>query len=290
MHVTRRGGGDHSISKRLDDPTLRVLSLGAGVQSSVLALLATRGKVGDVPDAAIFADTQWEPPRVYEHLDWLETQLSFPVYRVTAGNIVDHIKYSVGPKGKRFSSIPWFVKESNNQTEGMGRRQCTREFKIDPIRKKVRELLGLKPRQRAKDLTAEMWIGISTDEIQRLKESRFPYMKNRWPLIEMRWSRGRCISWFEGEYPGQPLSKSSCIGCPYRKSSEWARMKIDDPENFEDAVRVDHMLRERGPARGMAPLQYMHRSCRPLDEVDFSQWTDQMEFGFLNECEGICGI
>ncbi len=48
---------------------LKVLSLGAGVQSSVMLLMADRGLLGDKPDVAIFADTQWEPKEVYEHLE-----------------------------------------------------------------------------------------------------------------------------------------------------------------------------------------------------------------------------
>lgn len=39
-----------------------VLSLGAGVQSTALALMAVEGRFGAVPDMAVFADTGWEPP------------------------------------------------------------------------------------------------------------------------------------------------------------------------------------------------------------------------------------
>jgi hypothetical protein len=44
---------------------IRILSLGAGVQSTTLALMAAHGEIGPMPDCAIFADTQWEPRRVY---------------------------------------------------------------------------------------------------------------------------------------------------------------------------------------------------------------------------------
>ena len=57
---------------------LRILSLGAGVQSSALALMIEKGQVPMV-DAAIFADVKGEPKSVYTHLDWLEKQLSYPV-------------------------------------------------------------------------------------------------------------------------------------------------------------------------------------------------------------------
>ena len=58
-------------------PTLTVLSLGGGVQSSVMALMAGEGAFDRTPDCAVFADTRWEPPSVYEHLEWLRDRLSF---------------------------------------------------------------------------------------------------------------------------------------------------------------------------------------------------------------------
>ena len=116
-------------------PKLRVLSLGAGVQSTTLALMAARGEL-ERPDYAIFADTEWEPKAIYRHLDWLETQLPFPVKRISGGNILDHIFRSSNKTGRRFASVPWFT-----QNGGMGRRQCTREFKVDPLQKTQRALL-----------------------------------------------------------------------------------------------------------------------------------------------------
>tara|TARA_R110001606_G_scaffold340650_1_gene488896 strand:- start:353 stop:583 length:231 start_codon:yes stop_codon:yes gene_type:complete len=63
------------------DQHIRILSLGAGVQSSTLALMIEKGLVPMI-DAAIFADTGAEPKKVYEWLNWLEKQVSFPVLRV----------------------------------------------------------------------------------------------------------------------------------------------------------------------------------------------------------------
>src|SRR5215475_6635832 len=66
---------------------LTVISLGAGVQSSTMALMAAHGEIEPMPKCAIFADTQDEPHSVYTWLDWLEKQLPFPVVRVTAGRL-----------------------------------------------------------------------------------------------------------------------------------------------------------------------------------------------------------
>ena len=52
-------------------PDLTVINLGGGVQSSVMALMAGEGTFDPTPDCAIFADTRWEPPSIYSHLDWL---------------------------------------------------------------------------------------------------------------------------------------------------------------------------------------------------------------------------
>ena len=42
--------------------SLTVISLGGGVQSSVMALMASQGAFDAIPDCTIFADTHWEPP------------------------------------------------------------------------------------------------------------------------------------------------------------------------------------------------------------------------------------
>ncbi len=63
------------------EPSLTVISLGGGVQSSVMALMANEKEFGRLPDCAIFADTRWEPPSIYEHLTWPRDRLSFPPVR-----------------------------------------------------------------------------------------------------------------------------------------------------------------------------------------------------------------
>ena len=68
------------VSRRIEKPKLRVLSLGAGVQSTTIALMAARGEI-EAPDCAIFADTGDEPAAVYEHLAWLQSGvLPFPIH------------------------------------------------------------------------------------------------------------------------------------------------------------------------------------------------------------------
>jgi len=52
--------------------SIRVLNLGAGVQSTMLFLMLVDGELEPV-DIAFFADTGDEPKAVYEHLEFLKT-------------------------------------------------------------------------------------------------------------------------------------------------------------------------------------------------------------------------
>tara|TARA_R110002020_G_scaffold26011_1_gene84234 strand:+ start:2248 stop:3069 length:822 start_codon:yes stop_codon:yes gene_type:complete len=265
---------------------LCVLSLGAGVQSTTMALMAAQGEFDKMPDCAIFADTGYEPAGVYTHLDWLEAQLPFPVYRVTAGNIKDDHLDGINTTGQLFASMPLFTAGG-----GMARRQCTHEYKISPIRKKTRELLGVGFGERVpKKLRVEMWIGISTDEASRMKPSRDKWQDNVWPLIDKRMSRWDCRKWFEQRHSGRTLAKSACIACPYRDSAGWRDMKDNDPISWTDAIEFDAAIRNKG-SDGIQFPKYLHRSMVPLSEVDLTTVEDEGQINFFNEeCEGMCGV
>lgn len=277
--------GWRGVSEPVEDADLRVLSLGAGVQSTTLALMAAHREIGPMPDAAIFADTGWEPRAVYEHLDWLSggNVLPFPIVRVQGVNLRDQVIERATRSHGRFITVPYFL-----QSGGMGRRQCTGDAKIEPIHQAVRALLGVPKGARATRYRVEQWIGISRDELVRMKAARVPWITHRWPLIERRMTRHDCLAWLaRHEYPEPP--RSACIGCPFHRDSYWRRLQREDPEAFDDAVAVDHAMRAGGPIRGMRQLEYMHRSCRPLDQVDFRTEAERGQLSFLDECDGVCG-
>lgn len=247
---------------------LRVLSLGAGVQSSTLALMIAKGLVPMV-DCAIFADTQSEPKAIYEWLDWLEAQLPFPVHRVTAGNLRADI-LADERKEVRYM-LPTFTADG-----GMGKRQCTRHYKLDPIRRKVREL-GATTANPCTQL-----IGISLDEAWRMKPSGVRHTVNIWPLIDMFMTRYHCIEWMMDNYRRIP-AKSACTFCPYGDNK---RLRELPPDEFAGVVELDEFIRDRGGTPGIA--QYLRSERKPLREIDISA-SGQTEM-FNNECEGMCGV
>ena len=268
---------------------LRIISLGAGVQSTTMALMAAHGEIEPMPDCAIFADTGAEPKAVYEHLHWLmsDNVLPFPVYVVSAGNLKDHVAAD-RPRGKYLKvDIPAYV-QAPDGSQALINRSCTRDFKIVPIRRKVRDLLGLNGKRSPKEPICEQWIGISIDEASRMKPSREPWQQMRWPLIEKSMSRGDCLRWMErNDYPRPP--KSSCTFCPFHSDRQWRDLT---PEEFSEAVEIDRRLRSRPPnAYRTKGVLFLHRSCKPLAEVDFSTAEERGQLNlFNNECEGMCGV
>lgn len=272
---------------------LTVLSLGAGVQSTTLALMAAHGEITTMPDCAIFADTQSEPAAVYEHLRWLTSPnvLPFPVHVVTAGSLRNEIFGAARGEANAWGRLPMFIRNPDGSAS-MTRRQCTQDYKIEPITKKVRELLGLRPRQRwPKTIAVEQWIGISADEAHRMKPSWIGAINNRWPLIERRMARWDCLLWLSRNgYPTPP--KSACTFCTFRTDSEWRRLRDADPSAFDDAVAVDAAIRANGNFKGINKGQvYLHRSLLPLAEVDLSTLAERGQPDlFGNECFGVCGV
>lgn len=263
-----------------DTPTIRVLSLGAGVQSTTLLLLACDGRLPRL-DAAIFADTGWEPRRVYEHLDRLEAvarRAGIPIYRVSKGNLRDD---AINP-AHRYASIPYYVRNPDS-TPGMGRRQCTAEYKLAPINRKVRELLGAAPpdyRRVPRGQLAEQWIGFSADEIGRVNDRSPSYIRQRYPLIELGWDRRACERWLRSR-GWASVPKSACIGCPYHGNRQWREMRDHYPDEWADAVEFDRAIRKGGVRR--LPLNgeaFLHRSRVPLDQapidhVTRGEWADR---------------
>lgn len=266
------------LSRRLPAPRLRCLSLGAGVQSTTLALMSARGEI-EMLDHAIFADTRDEPAAVYEHLDWLIRSLPFPVHVVGRQRGLREALLAGDDDGAR---IPFHVGAG-----GMGGRNCTRNWKIRPIRAKVRELLGAGPRSYIEPNADEQWIGISLDEVTRIKPSGVRFMHNRHPLVEARMTRRDCYRWLEDRQYRIP-PKSRCKYCPYQSNADWLGLQ-ECPEEWAEAVELDGWLREPAQLSRFHGETFLHQSRVPLAQADLSaKFTGPELFG--HECEGMCGV
>lgn len=290
-----------SFFERPPETQWNIISLGGGVQSSAMALMAAKGEITPMPQFAIFADTQAEPRAVYEWIEWLKGQLPFPVHTVTAGSLADvEMQLRVSKKsGKTYrkSEIPAFGRHQDG-SKGILGRKCTRDFKIQPIKVKTRELCGIKRGQ--KQVTVTQWIGISSDEMGRATASRETWSQTRFPLLEANIDREGCLSWMRANgYPEPP--RSACLFCPFHSDHEWQRIKSGDPSEWQYVQDFERDLQSAAAkCEVTTSVPFLHPSLTPIGSVEFKpreapsgqkqmsmheMWND-----IKNDCSGMCGV
>lgn len=290
-------------AEEADAPTLhlRILSLGAGVQSTTVLLMALHGEFIDRLDCAIFADTGWEPSAVYEHLSWLEGKAregGIPVHRVSAGNLRQDLLDAVAGKRQRVANPPFYVRNKDEAGEydtpdkgGMLWRSCTTEYKVQPIRRQIRALaIEAHGSARIPKGYVEQWFGISYDEWRRMRTSDVAYITNRYPLVDRRLTRSDCIAWLRSHGYRVP-PKSACLGCPYHADATWREIKRSSPAEWKETVAFDRAIRRGIP--GVKGEAFVHRSLLPLDVVDLRDDAERGQLalpGFGEECSGHCGV
>jgi hypothetical protein len=108
-------------------------------------------------------------------------------------------------------------------------------------------------------------LGISVDEIRRVKDSDVRWIKDCYPLIDRR------------------LRRSDC----FHSDAEWRRMKLDAPAEFADAVAFERNVQERHT--GLPGIPFLHATRLPLGRVDLSSREDRGQLSFDQECDGLCG-
>lgn len=272
-------------------PRLRILSHGGGVQTSTLGLMIARGDLPSI-DGAVFADTQHEPKAVYEYLDWFEEEVAkcrqpFPIYRVTNGDLwkaATEVRISrVTGSSYIRTAIPVYTLDGLSR--GIGRRQCTTDYKIKPVQKKAKQLLGVKRIRATDGVLVEMLIGFSTDEIFRLKPSRESWIEKAWPLIELNMSRADCYSWMEKNGYPRPL-RSACEFCPFHSDQEWLGL---GPQVLSHVANREKELQHAYHATGcLTSTPFLHENRIPFADVVFNL-NSQRDL-YANDCNsGFCG-
>jgi len=254
---------------------LVILSLGGGIQSTTLALMAMHGLIAK-PDFAIFANTGWEDNATIDHINNLKKLLDYPIIEVNAGSLFDDLVNGLTNNDDYFTKPPFF------HTNGsIGRRLCTTDYKIVPIKRQVRKLLKVGVRTRLYGRYIDMMIGISRDECHRAKPSNVEYINNVYPLLQLAMTRLDCEQWLIKHGYDVPV-KSACIGCPFHSNYEWQRIKTENTTQFYSALEIDDLLRSR-----RSP-EYMHKSLKPINNIKF---VDDRQFDlFGNDCSGLCGV
>ena len=271
-------------------PNLRVISYGGGVQSTALLVLAVRGELGRV-DAALFAnvgDDSEDPdtlayvrrtaiPFGHQGGVWADRcrplwqGVQVPVFELhrfhRGGRRIRTLYEELTRPESRSLSIPVRMAD----TGAPGRRRCTADYKLKVVGRwlKLRGAHATEP--------ADVLIGISWDEAHRLNDKRAEaWERPQYPLVDRRLTREDCKAIISSA--GLPIpSKSSCWFCPFRKPTDFARMRRDRPELFDKAVRLEATLNRRRERLGKDPV-YLTRFGKPLAEA-VSEAGAELDFG-----------
>jgi len=259
-------------------PDLVVDSMGAGRQSTAMLAMGIAGELPR-PDVVIHADTGWERPKTIAYVDEVIRPrckaAGIPFMVVSNGNLREDMLRSAREQ-TRLASPPLFMDKGPgkrvSKRVGKLRRQCTGDYKIVPIVRAIRGLLGLRKGQRAagKFHVVER-IGIAAEESKRATgKIEHQWIALQYPLVERGLTTADCIAALERLGWPVPI-KSACVGCPFRSPASWARMEQDNPAAFADACAVDAELRADGNhLQGTTLPAYLHRSLVPLAELDLA--------------------
>jgi hypothetical protein len=247
---------------------MKVLSYGGGIQTVVMGRMVLAGEM-DRPDLVIFADTQRERAKTYEVIARefaLLNAAGIEAVTVTGGDLGSH-------GGKM---LPLFTVHKETGERGRLRTICSSRFKTEVVARELRRR-GFGPKN-----PVETWLGITTDEIIRVKPNvRVTWMHNRWPFIERDISRGACEAYLNNL--GLERVKSACYFCP--NASQRAALAALEPGDLARAIAFDESLRNVRPGYE----SFVHGSCRPLSEVVAD---DRLQISLLDyeqdECSGSC--
>jgi hypothetical protein len=247
-----------------------VWSYGGGVQSIAILVLIAQGKLPK-PELAIMANTGRERSSTWRYLERyarpLMDEIGLPL--VMAGrnlatvDLYAHNGDLLLPCFTRTGKLPTF---------------CSSEWKTFVVRRKLREL-GYGPKN-----PVIMWLGMSLDEVHRLRMSDKKWIKNHWPLCcDCKLRRHECL--IEIEKFGLPEpTQSSCWTCPQMRNPEWMDMKMNDPGDFREAIQLDNDIRKADIANGNGGV-FLHRSGVPLSQADL---TVKEKSAPLFECADSC--
>ena len=258
---------------------MKIISLGLGIQSTAMYLMSSLNHI-ERADYAIFADPGAELPDTYDLWKklniWQKENNGIPLIKKKKSYYKDILKAK--DTNTRIASIPAF-----SESGGMVRRQCTAEYKIDVVMKEVRRLHGLKKYQRMKP--TKIFLGISMDEIQRMKTSSLYNVSYEYPLIDKRIDRKDCVKFLE-KYKFYNIKKSACIFCPFHSNPAWKDIKLNYPKEWKKVIKIDKAIRNSLINKGLRDKLYLHSSRKPIEEAYLQE--DQEEL-FMCE-EGYCGI
>lgn len=280
---------------------MKILSCGAGMQSTALALMSCENKLilegkfkgfngtyhHQVPiyDVILFCDLGLEPRWVYEQVNFIKEACEWaeiPFYVLESDLHGDYTKLF---GNARVVSIPFWSTDENGK-KGKMMRNCTLDYKINVMQKFVRsELLGYKKGERTKeeDLKAhEMHLGFSREEEHRCKENPHKMFVNKYPLCDMNLERKHNYAYIKDVW-GLETKASACCFCPFHRNYFFKYLKENYKEEYDKTVEFDEMLEREQPNTKIRSKLYISRSRKRIADLTEEECNDKECFDYRGE-------
>lgn len=204
-----------------------VLGLSGGRDSAALAIYMRRTRP-DLDIEYFFTDTGKELKETYSFLVKLEGFLGKPILQLNPTRGFD-----------------FWLKEYNHFLPSAQTRWCTRQLKLEPFKRWIRE-----PLKAGVKITS--YVAIRSDEEHREGLStQDPNLKIVMPFREDGIDKQGVIDILESSGLGMPdyyswRSRSGCTFCFFQQKIEWVRLKKNHPDLFEEAKRYEKTALSHG--------------------------------------------
>ena len=245
-----------------------VWSYGGGTQTAAIAVLIHQGKL-PVPDVAVIADTKREIQSTWDYLDEVIQPL------------LNDVGVTVQVASHDFATVDLYAHNGDmlvpayTTSQGSGKlpTYCSNEWKKHVVRRWLRQ----------NDINdCDVWLGISTDEVERMKPSGLKWYRHVYPLIEIvPTSRVACAT-IVTNYGLPAPPKSRCWMCPNQSPLMWSDMRKEWPREFQKAVAFEKEIQADDPDL------WLHRATIPL--VDAVDLTDRQPSLFDGCDSGYCFV
>lgn len=264
---------------------LKILSCGAGMQSTALALMSCANKLikdnrstgfgfsyeGRVPvyDLVVFCDLGLEPDWVYSQVYFIKEACEWAgiPFVILDSNLYEDYLRDFGKK--RVVSIPFWSMDPEGK-KGKMMRNCTLDYKINLIQKYVRwECLGYKKGQRIKpeDIKAhEMHLGFSKEEERRCKDNPNKMFVNKFPLCDMGLVRADNYAYIKDVW-GLETKASACCFCPFHTNYFFDYIKRNNKDEYDKTVAFDEMLEREQPNTKILSKLYISKSRKRIKDL-----------------------
>ena len=160
-------------------------------------------------------------------------------------------------------------------------RQCTYDYKIKAIEQFVRrDLLGYKPYERTLKLefhAHQMHMGIMFEERRRAKPSKLTLFENRYPLVEMGWTRPMCYA-YNRDVLGIRTRASCCLFCPFHTNYFYLHIQAHEPSCYTCARRIDELVESRQARPPMKSRLFLSKSRKRLRDLEPEDCRDKQVF------------